>query len=276
MPSQFLKSSLVAGIVFSMPAFAKPDNLTLTGDFRQGHLIQGKVQPGSQVSLDGKSVYVGPKGQFVFGFGRDAKPTSQVKVILPNNQTITKTLNVQQRSYKEQKINGVEKKYVSPPKSTLARIKKDNARIKDARSVVDMRYDFQEQAIIPTKGPISGVYGSRRIFNGVPKWPHFGLDIAAKTGSKVVAPLPGKVTLADPDLYYSGGTIVVDHGFGITTTYLHLSKLKVKEGQWVKKGDLIGLVGATGRVTGPHLDIRLNWQQVRLDPAILFPSLATK
>jgi murein DD-endopeptidase MepM/ murein hydrolase activator NlpD len=180
-------------------------------------------------------------------------------------------LDIVQREYKVDKVNGVASKYVSPPESVLKRIRNDSAIVKQARAGLSFRTDFTNSVTKPAQGRTSGVYGSQRVFNGVPKRPHFGMDIAAKTGTKVIAPWSGKVMLAEPDLYYSGGTLIVDHGMGITTTYIHLSALHVKAGDVVEQGQLVAEIGATGRVTGPHLDWRLNWFNRRLDPQLLLP-----
>ena len=127
---------------------------------------------------------------------------------------------------------------------------------------------FKDNLIIPVEdATITGVYGSQRILNGKPKWPHYGLDFAQKEGTPVKAMLNGVVTLAEKDLYYTGGTVIFDHGHGISTLYMHMKDIYVQIGQKIEQGDIIGTVGSTGRATGPHLDVRLNWFDIRLDPA---------
>ena len=127
---------------------------------------------------------------------------------------------------------------------------------------------FKEKFIIPVENSIiTGVYGSQRILNGEPKWPHYGLDFAADEGTAIKAMLDGTVTLAENDLFYTGGTLIFDHGHGVSTLYMHMDKILVNKGQKVKQGDIIGTVGSTGRATGAHLDVRLNWFDIRLDPA---------
>lgn len=246
-------------------------NTHLSGTFSQGGLVYGQAtSPLSNVTIDGVKIPIHPNGTlFVFGFGVDAKAESELIVVYKNGDVETKTLLVSQREYKIDRVNGVASKYVSPPASVLERIKNDSALVKAAREKMSFRTDFLEPTIRPAEGRISGVYGSRRVFNGVPKRPHFGLDIAAVTGTKVVAPWSGKVVLAEPDLYYSGGTLIIDHGLGVTSTYIHLSKLTVKTGDTINQGEKIAEIGATGRVTGPHLDWRLNWFNRRLDPQFL-------
>lgn len=125
----------------------------------------------------------------------------------------------------------------------------------------------------PAKGRISGVYGSQRVLNGKPRNPHFGLDIAAPDGTEVFAPADGLVTLTHPDMLLSGGTIILDHGQGLSSTFLHLSKILVEAGAFVKQGDLIALIGSTGRASGPHLDWRMNWLDRRVNPQPLLSAV---
>lgn len=245
--------------------------IKLRGEMTQGSLIRGQLPAGSHVWLNDKAIKVSPEGHFAFGFGRDADLTQQVRWLDNQNEQHTKILTLTKRTYVEQKIEGVASKYVSPPKEVLARITKDNQQIGKARSNNADRLDFTQDFIWPAKGPISGVYGSRRVFNGVPKRPHFGVDVAGPTGTPVYAPADGVVTLWVPDMYYSGGTMIIDHGFGVSSTFIHLSKGHVTAGTPVKQGDLVADIGATGRVTGPHLDWRINWFKERLDPALLVP-----
>ena len=242
----------------------------LVGEMTQGSLIRGKIAPESQVKLNTKELKVAPDGEFAFGFGRDAALTHQLSWKLANtNQWESMDLKLSKRSYKLDKIEGVEQKYVSPPQSVLARISRDNTEIAAARKNFTGSLAFTEDFILPAKGRISGVYGSQRIFNGQAKRPHFGLDIANATGTIVIAPASGIVRLVNKDMYYSGGTLILDHGYGISSTFIHLSAIHVIEGQQIKQGETIAEIGATGRVTGPHLDWRLNWFNERLDPALL-------
>ncbi len=246
-------------------------NIDWSGNFTQGGMILGVADSKvASANVDGVKIPVHPDGKtLVFGYGRDAETESVITVEFTDGSKVEKQVQIAQREYKIDRVNGVEKKYVSPPDSVLARIRADSAIVKEARSKLSYRQDYLAKAITPAKGRISGVYGSQRVFNGVPKRPHFGMDIAAPTGTHVIAPWAGKVVLAEPDLYYSGGTLIIDHGMGITSTYIHLSKLHLKQGDDVNAGDLIAEIGATGRVTGPHLDWRLNWFNRRLDPQLL-------
>ena len=236
------------------------------GKFIQGHFILGKTDPGAKIQIDKKSVRVSKDGFFAFGLGRDRK----------NDVIITETLNgiknqfvkkVLKREYKIQRIDGLPEKKVTPPKEVYDRIRKENKLIGKARAVdTDLIY-FKDKFITPVDNAIiTGVYGSQRILNGKPRWPHYGLDYAQKTGTPIKAMLSGVVTLAEKDLYYTGATLIFDHGHGISTLYMHMNEIFVEMGQEVKKGDIIGTVGKSGRATGPHLDVRLNWFGVKLDP----------
>ena len=173
---------------------------------------------------------------------------------------------VLKREYNIQRINGLAESKVTPPESVYKRIKKENNAIGEARAINSDLIYFKEKFIMPVEGIISGVYGSQRILNGKPRWPHYGIDIAAKQGTMIKSSGTGVVTMAEDDLYYTGGTVIMDHGHGISTIYSHLENVLVSVGDRINQGDIIGTVGSTGRSTGPHLDFRINWFQTRLDP----------
>ena len=237
--------------------------VTFDGKFIQGSFILGKTEPGSEVFIDKQKVKVTSDGYFAFGLGRDRKNDV---VITINEKKIVK--KVFKREYKIQRIDGLEEKKVTPPEEVYERIKRENKWIGEVRAIDSNLIFFSKKFIVPIENAIiSGVYGSQRILNGKPKWPHYGLDFAADEGTKIKAMLDGTVTLAEPDLFYTGGTLIFDHGHGISTLYMHMKKVLVKKGQKVKQGDVIGTVGSSGRATGAHLDVRLNWFQTRLDPA---------
>jgi murein DD-endopeptidase MepM/ murein hydrolase activator NlpD len=250
-------------LLISTSSFA----LTFEGKFIQGSFILGKTEPDSEVFIDKKKVKVTSDGDFVFGLGRDRKYDVVITLNKDGNkQKIVK--KVQKRKYNIQKIDGLEEKKVTPPEEVYERIKRENKWIGEVRTIDSDLIFFTKEFIIPVENAIiSGVYGSQRILNGKPKWPHYGLDFAADEGTKIKAMLDGMVTLAEPDLFYTGGTLIFDHGHGISTLYMHMEKILVKKGQKVKQGDIIGTVGSTGRATGAHLDVRLNWFHIRLDPA---------
>ena len=235
------------------------------GKFLQGHYIIGITDPSAKIIIDKKKVKVSKDGFFVFGLDRDRK----------FDVTITKDLNgkkeiivkkILKRKYNIQRINGLPESKVTPPETVYKRIKEENNKIGKARSINSDLPFFKNQFIMPVKGIISGVYGSQRILNGKPRWPHYGIDIAAKKGTMIKSSGSGTVTMAEDDLYYTGGTIIMDHGHGISTIYSHLESVMVSVGDKINQGDIIGTVGSTGRSTGPHLDFRVNWFQTRLDP----------
>ena len=188
---------------------------------------------------------------------------------MPNGLSETRIINVEPRKYRMQRINGLPKNMISPPKKVLERIIIENKKIKKVR-MRDSNFSFWKSGFVwPAKGRVSGVYGSQRILNGRPKQPHYGIDIAAPKGSLVVAPTGGVVALAEPDLYYSGGTIILDHGHGLPSAFLHMDKLFVAVDDVVSQSQPIGTIGSTGRSTGPHLDWRINWFEKRIDPGLL-------
>lgn len=238
----------------------------LVGPLSQGNLIMGKTAPGSTVTLDGRRVRVTSGGTFIIGFARDAEPKATLVVTSSKGARETRTLAIAKRTYKIQRIDGLPPKMVTPPPETLARIKRDRAEIKAARAHDTPEPMFLTGWAWPAKGPISGVYGSQRILNGKPRWPHFGVDVAAPEGTPVTAPADGIVRLAVTDHYYTGGTVILDHGHGLNSAFLHMATVTAVVGRRIKRGQKIGTIGATGRATGPHLDWRINWYDRRVDP----------
>ena len=240
-------------------------NVVLNGKFTQGALLRGQAPAGAKVTLNGETVQTNKDGKFVVGFEREAPLHQTLVVKLDNGQKWQRDITLEKREYNIQRIDGLEQKMVSPPAEVTARIKQDNINVANARSgntdldALFTRFEW------PAKGVISGVYGSQRILNGVPKWPHYGLDIANETGTPVYAPVDGVVTMAD-DLYYSGNTLILDHGMRVFSTLLHMDTITVEVGETVKQGEQIGTIGSTGRSTGPHLDWRINLGNTRLDP----------
>ena len=260
-----MDSKIIKYIIILILLNFKSYAVEFQGKFIQGHFIIGKTEPGTEISIDKKKIKVSKDGYFAFGLDKDRKFDV---VISEGEKKIIK--KVKKRKYKIQRIDGLPEKKVTPPEEFYERIKKENKLISNAREVDSDLSFFKDQFIIPVEdATITGVYGSQRILNGIPKWPHYGLDFAQKKGSPVKAMNNGVVTLAEKDLFYTGATLIFDHGHGISTLYMHLDEIFVDIGDHVKKGDIIGTVGATGRATGPHLDIRLNWFGVRLDPATI-------
>jgi hypothetical protein len=251
-----------------------PDEVTsIPGEVAQGCAVFGRTAPGGRVRLGGREVRVGDDGVFVFGVGRDQRDPLALQVTLPDGTTRTHQVTVQPRDWRIERVDGVPQATVDPPPAIAARIAREQAAVAAARARDDARADFAAGFDWPTRGRISGVYGSQRIYNGSPRSPHSGLDVAAGTGTPLKAPAAGIVAFADPDLYLTGGTVLIDHGHGLSSVFLHLSRIDVKIGQRVERGDVFGAVGATGRATGPHMHWGLNWFDVRLDPALL-PGIA--
>ncbi len=253
-------------IIFFISTYSNA--IEFKGKFLQGHYIIGITDPSSKIIIDKKEVKVSKDGYFAFGIDRNRKfDLTITKIINGKSEKIVK--KVLKRKYNIQRIDGLEESKVTPPESVYKRIKEENNRIGKARAINSDLPFFKNQFIMPVEGIISGVYGSQRILNGKPKWPHYGIDIAAKKGTMIKSSASGVVTLAEDDLYYTGGTIIMDHGHGISTIYSHLENVMVSVGDQINQGDIIGTVGSTGRSTGPHLDFRVNWFQTRLDPMSL-------
>lgn len=258
-------------MLFCFPFLAQ--SMTLSGPLKQGGMVIGKVSPGETVFLDDKPIGVSLEGVFVIGFPRDAKPKAIIKVRKPSGEIEKHPISIEQRKYNIQRIDGLAQKKVTPSKKDQDRIWEDIKLVKEVRKRDDARLDFTQTFMWPVVGRISGIYGSQRILNGKPKSPHYGVDIAAPTGTPVKAPIDGMVSMVHNDMFYSGGTLIVDHGHGISTVYMHLEKILVKEGQHVHQGDVIAQVGATGRATGPHLHWGMNWFETRLDPSLMVPPM---
>ena len=245
----------------------------LSGEAIQGGLIFGQTETGSSVSLDGREINMSSTGHFVMGFGRDETGTRSLKVVTPGGEIFQKDLSVKTRQYAIERVDGLPPSTVTPDPTATARIQQDARMVATARQRRDQDAYYTKGFTWPAQGRISGVYGSQRVLNGEPRRPHFGLDIAAPEGTEVYAPADGLITLTHPDMYYSGGTIILDHGQGLSSTFLHLSKILVEAGSFVEQGDLIGLIGSTGRASGPHLDWRMNWLDRRVNPQPLLPPL---
>jgi len=277
--NKFFNNIFIFFIIFIITekSFAKEtlilkfDNIivNLQGNFIQGGLVKGKIFPNKVIKFENKILLKDTNGKFVFGFGRDYKENSYLEVKISEKKWLKKSFKIKKQTYNTQYINGLQKKMVTPPKSFYDRIKKENKSIKLIRNLnTEVNFIFQE-FILPTKGIVTGVFGSQRILNGKPRRPHYGIDIAASKGTSVIAPIDSIVRMAEKDLYFTGGTIILDHGHGVTSVYSHLSLININVGDKVIKGQKIAEVGSSGRSTGPHLDWRVNWFNQRLDPALL-------
>ncbi len=250
--------------------------LEVDGRWTQGGFVTGQVAPGSSVRIDDQSVVVDADGHFAFGIAYEAPLAAVLSVTGPDGTTTRHEYPVSPRQYPESRINGLPGNMVTPPQSVLDRIARDNREVGKARAPRRANRDFDDGFTWPVQGRISGEYGAKRTLNGGPRQPHFGVDIAAPEGTPILASAGGVVTMADKDLYYTGGTVIIDHGLGISTTYLHMSQLDVTVGQRVDKGQVIGRVGMTGRATGPHLCWRANWNSLRFDPSLLVEATPVK
>lgn len=257
--------------IFSMNLVAS-ETPNFIGSFQQGGLVLGHLNEDQTVSYKGKVLPLNNKRQFLLGFGRNEPATTKI-IVHKNSVDTTIILNVAPRQYAIQKIEGVPQKTVTPSVKDTDRIKKDISVVKKARKYLGAQDDFTEGFIQPASGPITGVYGSQRFYNGVPKSPHYGIDYAAPTGTPVKAPAAGIITLVHDDMFYSGGTLILDHGHGLSSTFLHLSDILVEEGQRVSREMVIAKIGSSGRATGPHLDWRMNWLDQRIDPQIVLDTL---
>jgi murein DD-endopeptidase MepM/ murein hydrolase activator NlpD len=255
-------------LVLLLPFSVGVNALEFRGSWKQGGLILGRVETGTRLIFEGRNVPVSPEGHFILALGRDS-PAQVTLEVIRGAEVETRTFDVARRNYDIQRIEGVPQETVTPPPEVLERIQREAAMVYRARSGTTPRFDYLTGFTKPLEGPITGVYGSQRIYNGTPKNPHFGLDIAAPTGALVRAPASGIVRLAHRDMYFSGGTLIVDHGYGLYSSFIHLSDILVEEGQEVVRGEGIARVGATGRATGPHLDWRINVNDIRIDPAIV-------
>lgn len=251
-------------------ARATPTHRTaLPESVQQGSLVFGRTRPGSTVALHGKALRVSSDGRFAFGVGRDEVRNARVDVALPDGTRERIDVAVKKRDWPVERVTGVPQKTVDPPPEIAARIAREQAAVAAERNRDDDRPDLFNGFIWPLDGRISGRFGRQRIYNGTPGAPHSGTDIAAPQGTPIRAPAAGVVVFADADLYLTGGTVLIDHGHGVGSNFLHLSKLDVAAGQRVEQGDVIGRAGATGRATGPHLHWGLTWFQTRLDPQLL-------
>jgi murein DD-endopeptidase MepM/ murein hydrolase activator NlpD len=265
------------GLMAMLPAALAPRRgraaMPLDGDLIQGGLLVGQADAGSKAALDGTDVKVYGDGRFLLGFGRDAAARAMLKVTMSGGVVEARELAIAQRQYEIQRIDNLPQNQVEPSEAELARIKTERERIAAAKQRQTPTGFFDEGFDWPVTGPISGVYGSQRVLNGQPRQPHFGVDVAAPTGTPLRTPAGGMVSLADPDLFFTGGTVMLDHGYGLTSIFAHQSKIEVKEGDKLAKGDVFGLLGGTGRVTGPHLHWGIYLGAIPLDPQLLVPPM---
>jgi len=252
------------------------EHLVLKGQAVQGGLLRGELAPDFKIKFNAKAVPVDQQRRFLLALDRDESKSFTLEIYKQAARVASYVVQVKSREYPKQYIEGVEQKYVEPDPAQVARSKRDRKAVMSARQHVQSEASIWQGFIWPVKGPITGVFGSQRVYNGKPRRPHYGVDVARPQGTIVVAPAAGLVTLAE-DLYFSGGTLIIDHGHGLSSSFLHLSALHVAVNSRVKQGQVIAEVGATGRVTGAHLDWRMNWTgaggNTRIDPQLLVPPM---
>tara|TARA_B100001029_G_C15023421_1_gene432060 strand:+ start:285 stop:1088 length:804 start_codon:yes stop_codon:yes gene_type:complete len=236
----------------------------------QGSLVISKDTKVDQVIKDGQNIKLSKDGYFVFAVGRDRIDPISIKKLLKDKVVSIDEIKIIKQDYEIQRIDGLPEQMVTPLEDEIIeRIIAENKAIKEKKLVITDNTFFVNQFIIPAQGIISGVFGSQRILNGKEKSPHRGLDIAAAEGEPVIATNDGIVILAEEDLYYTGGTIMIEHGHGVKSIYAHMSSLDVKVNDIVLKSQRIGSVGSTGRSTGPHLHWGVMLLNTYVDPALL-------
>jgi hypothetical protein len=265
--------ALLLGLALALPAAASDRRTEVPETVSQGALVRGTTAVGNQVQLDGRPLRVDAAGRFVFGVGRDRRDPLRLQVRWFDGASETVNLKVLPRDWPIEHVQGVPPATVDPPPEIAARIAREQAAVAAARVRDDARSDFAAAFDWPLAGRISGRFGSARSYNGKPGTPHSGTDVAAPAGTPLRAPAPGVVSFVGPDLYLTGGTLLLDHGHGVSSAFLHLSRIDVVAGQRVERGEVLGAVGATGRATGPHMHWGLNWFDVRLDPELLAPPM---
>jgi len=267
---------LASVVIVTSLSFMAQAQIQLSGEIVQGGLVIGKTQANNTVTLNKQILPVSANGDYVFAFSRDDKSHYTLTVMTPSGKTELKKFTPTKRDYKISRVEGISKKIMNPNKKANIRAGKDRAAMLKVRKISSDLTDFSHGFIAPRNSRLTGVYGSQRFYNGVPKNPHYGVDYAGKIGAPVKAPADGEILLWVPDMFYSGGTLVIDHGHGITSNFLHLSASLVKVGDKVKQGQVTAKVGNSGRVTGPHLDWRMNWHKVRFDPQLAMKTIPLK
>ncbi|MDA0338812.1 MAG: M23 family metallopeptidase [Proteobacteria bacterium] len=264
---------IIAALLLTLAVLSPAHAVELRGSMIEGGMMVGMAPAGSTVALDGEAVATTSDGLFVIGFHRDAPETQALEITHPDGSVDLQTLVIEQRSYNIQRIDGLPPSKVTPPKARLERIARERAMVAAARENKSTDTYWADGFTWPARGRVSGVYGSQRVLNGTPKQPHYGLDVAAPKGTPVYAPAGGTVVLAEPDFYYEGGIVIIDHGYGLMSTLFHMQTVTAKVGTHIQQSDPIGTIGATGRATGPHVDWRINWHKARLDPELLVPPM---
>ncbi len=266
--------ALLLGLTIAAAGASGADRVRLEGHLAQGGLVIGSTEPGTRVHIDGRAVRVSPEGKFLLAFDRDAPATAELRLEPPEGGGETRTLTIARRDWIVQRIDGLPQQQVTPDPEAMKRIRSENALLAKARTLDTAAPLFLSGFAWPVPGRVSGVFGSQRILNGEPRSPHRGIDIAAAAGAPVSAFADGVAVLVHPDLFFTGQTVVLDHGHGLKSVYAHLSAITVQQGQQVRKGELVGRVGASGRATGPHLHFGVTVFDTYVDPELLAPAPA--
>lgn len=254
-------------------ATASAESVELSGRLEQGGIVFGTVDAGTQITVDGRAVSVSDRGRFIFGLDRNAKPSSILVVRYKDGAEATQVISVAPRDWLIERVDGLPQNTVTPNPETVKRIQAEGGMIVAARNRTEPLPFFETGFLQPAQGRISGVFGSQRILNGQPRSPHSGLDIAAPTGTPILATADGIVSLVHDGMILTGKTVMIDHGFGLDSVYIHMSEIKVEQGQAVRQGDPIGAIGMTGRTNGPHLHFGISWYGAKLDPQTVLAAL---
>jgi len=262
-----LLASAVALVALPAKSPAQLTHISFKVPVRQGELIVGRTEPGTVVRLDDKNVPVSVDGYFAFGLPYDQKATSVLEAHFPDGAMERREVTPSLREYEIQRISGLPESFVNPPAEILDRIKSEAESMRNARERVTVASWFADGFDWPAPGIISSLFGSQRILNGQPRAPHLAIDIAAPMGTRIQAPAAGIVSFTG-DLYFDGLFTILDHGQGVSTCYAHQSRILVNPDDKIARGQTIGEVGSTGRVTGPNLHWGMNWFQVGLDPSL--------
>jgi murein DD-endopeptidase MepM/ murein hydrolase activator NlpD len=255
-------------------AQATGPDLDLTGRFVQGGHAIGRTSPRALVFVDGESLTAASaNGWFIVGFDRDAPGSAEIEV-RSNGRSARRVLDIAPGTFPSTAVNGLPPATVEPSDpALLARIREEVALKTEGFSSRMDADGFHDGFVWPLESfRVTSRWGAQRVLNGTPARPHYGIDLAAPQGTAIRAPAPGRVTLAQPAMHFEGGLVLIDHGQGLITAYLHQSRLEVRRGQDLVRGDLIGRVGMTGRATGPHLCWRMKWRDRNLDPSLLVKS----
>ena len=260
-----------AALATTRPLRAQGNDLALTGRFVQGGHALGRTWPRALVFVDGEALAAASSsGHFIVGFDRDAPAGVEIEA-RADGRSVRRTLDIAPGDFDITRIDGLPPATVAPSDpALLQRIAREvELKTEAFASRIDADH-FRDGFVWPLTGfRVSSRWGAQRVLNGTPARPHYGIDLAAPAGTVIRAPAAGRVTLAEPDLHFEGGLILIDHGQGLITAYLHQSRLDVRTGQDVRRGDSLGRVGMSGRATGPHLCWRMKWRNRNMDPSLL-------